>query len=95
MSSFMIWAALVVLAIVALGLVRVLLGPAEVDRMMSAQLVGTGGIAVLLLLAVATDTPSLLDVALSIALLSGFASISFAMAAAPADVVQMKADDKK
>jgi multicomponent Na+:H+ antiporter subunit F len=95
MSSFMIWAALVVLAIVALGLVRVLLGPAEVDRMMSAQLVGTGGIAVLLLLAVATDTPSLLDVALSIALLSGFASISFVMAAAPADVVQMKADDKK
>jgi multicomponent Na+:H+ antiporter subunit F len=91
----MIWAALVVLAIVALGLVRVLLGPAEADRMMSAQLVGTGGIAVLLLLAVATDTPSLLDVALSIALLSGFASISFAMAAAPADVVQMKADDKK
>jgi multicomponent Na+:H+ antiporter subunit F len=91
----MIWAALVVLVIVALGLVRVLLGPAEVDRMMSAQLVGTGGIAVLLLLAVATDTPSLLDVALSIALLSGFASISFAMSAAPADLVQMKAGDKK
>jgi multicomponent Na+:H+ antiporter subunit F len=91
----MIWAALVVLAIVALGLARVLLGPAEADRMMSAQLVGTGGIAVLLLLAVATDTPSLLDVALSLALLSGFASIAFAMAAAPADVVQMKADDKK
>jgi len=95
MSSFMIWAALVVLAIVALGLVRVLLGPAEADRMMSAQLVGTGGIAVLLLLAVATDTPSLLDVALSLALLSGFASIAFAMAAAPADEVQMKANDKK
>ena len=39
-----------VLAMVALGLVRILRGPGDADRIMAAQLLGTGGIAVLLLL---------------------------------------------
>ena len=37
------------LAMVALGLVRILRGPDDADRMMAAQLLGSGGIAVLLL----------------------------------------------
>lgn len=95
MSSFMVWSALFVLTIVALALVRVLLGPAEADRMLSVQLLGTGGIAVLLLLAVATETPSLLDVALTLALLAAFASIAFVMAATPPHPVRTNADDMK
>ena len=70
MANFLLGAAGFVLAMVALGLLRILRGPTEVDRMMAAQLVGTGGVAVLLLLAAATATSSIVDVALILALLS-------------------------
>ena len=45
MAEFLLAAAGFVLAMVALGLVRVLRGPGDVDRMMAAQLLGSGGIA--------------------------------------------------
>ena len=41
MAEFLIAAAGFVLAMVALGLVRILRGPADADRMMAAQLLGT------------------------------------------------------
>jgi multicomponent Na+:H+ antiporter subunit F len=77
MASFFFGGAGFVLAMVALGLLRILRGPAEADRMMAAQLVGTGGVAALILLAVATATPSIVDVALMLALLAAFASVAF------------------
>ena len=83
MTSFLIFAALFVLVVVALGLMRLLLGPVDADRIMSAQLLGSGGIAVLILLAVATETPSLLNVALLFALLAAFISVAFVMASPP------------
>lgn len=66
-----------VLATIALGLVRVERGPANGDRMLAAQLLGSGTVAVLLLLARATDAPELLDVALVLALLASVASAVF------------------
>jgi multicomponent Na+:H+ antiporter subunit F len=45
MTEFLLAVAAFVLATVALGLVRVLRGPANADRMMAPQLLGTGGIA--------------------------------------------------
>jgi len=66
-----------ILAMLALGLVRVLRGPTEVDRMMAAQLIGTGGIAVLLLLGAVAGVSAAVDVALTLALLATFASIAF------------------
>ena len=66
-----------VLAMLALGLIRVLHGPADADRMMAAQLIGTGGIAALLLLGAVTGVPATVDVALTLALLATFASIAF------------------
>jgi multicomponent Na+:H+ antiporter subunit F len=48
---------------------------------MATQLFGTGGIAALLLLGTATDKPALLDVALTLALLSAFSSFAFVKAA--------------
>lgn len=63
-----------VLAAVALGLPRVERGPSRGDRILAAQLVGTGTVAVLLLLASAADAPALLDVALVLALLASVAS---------------------
>jgi multicomponent Na+:H+ antiporter subunit F len=81
MADFLLVAAAVVLALVALGLVRVVLGPQAADRIMAAQLLGTGGIAALLLLAQAIATPGAVDVALVLALLAAFVSVAFVKAA--------------
>lgn len=76
MAEFLIAAAAFILATVALGLVRILRGPAVADRMMAAQLFGSGGMAVLLLLAQATGAPAAIDVALVLALLAAFATVA-------------------
>lgn len=78
MSLFLISAAGVILLSVAVGLVRVLRGPTSADRMMAAQLMGTGGIAGMLLLAYASQVVAVVDVALLLAVVSGFAGIAFA-----------------
>ena len=80
MAEFLIASAGFVLAMVALGLLRILRGPADADRIMAPQLLGTGGIAVLLLLAAAENSPAVVDVALSLALLAAFASVAFVLA---------------
>lgn len=82
MTDFLFVAAGLILVTVAAGLVRVLRGPGEVDRMMAAQLLGTGGIAALLLAASASGIAGVEDVALGLALLAAFASIAFVNSAA-------------
>jgi multicomponent Na+:H+ antiporter subunit F len=86
MAEFLVAAAGFVLLMVALGLVRVMRGPGDAERMMAAQLLGTGGIAVLLLIGAATGIGTV-DVALTLALLAAFASVAFFKSAtdAPAD----------
>lgn len=81
MAEFLLSAAGFVLAMVALGLLRLLRGPTDADRLMATQLFGTGGIAALLLVAVATGAGEVLDVALSLALLAAFAGVAFALGA--------------
>jgi multicomponent Na+:H+ antiporter subunit F len=85
MADFMIGAAAFVLAMVALGLVRILRGPGRADRIMAAQLLGTGGIAVLLLLTPAVRMPGMIDVALVLALLAAFVSVAFVKAVEQTD----------
>lgn len=82
MTGFLFAAAGFVLAMVALGLLRILRGPNDVDRFMSAQLLGSGGGAVLLLLSAAMRTTAIIDVALILALLAAFASVAFVSNAA-------------
>ncbi len=77
MTEFLLGAALFVLATVALGLVRILRGPGNADRMLAAQLLGTGGVASLLLLGVANGVNAVGDLALLLALLAAFASVAF------------------
>ena len=77
MTRFLFVAAGFVLVMSALGLLRVLRGPGNADRILSVQLIGSAGGAILLLLAVATKTPSIVDVALMLALLATFASVGF------------------
>ena len=81
MADFLLSAAGFVLVMVALGLVRILRGPGDADRLMATQLLGTGGIAALLLLGAATDKAAVVDVALTLALLAAFASFAFIKAA--------------
>ena len=81
MASFLFGATGFVLTMVALGLVVILRRPAEVDHMMAAQLLGTGGVAILLLLATATETPPMVDVALLLALFAAFAAVAFVRSA--------------
>lgn len=83
MNDFLLLAALALLVTVAVGLVRVLRGPTRADRIISAQLVGTGGVAVTLLLAAAGGNPHAIDVALVLALLAAFAAVAFVKAASP------------
>lgn len=85
MADFLLGAAGLVLAIVTLGLIRILQGPSEVDRIMAVQLLGTGGTAGLLLLAQATNLPAAVDVALILALLAAFISVAFSTSAARSD----------
>lgn len=81
MTEFLLAAAAFVLGTVALGLVRLLRGPEDADRMMAAQLLGTGGVAALLLLGVASGVGAVAEVGLLLALLSAFASVAFVIGA--------------
>ena len=70
MTDFLSFAAIVLAISLGHGLVRVFLGPSIEDRMLSAQLVGTTGVALLLLFGSLLDMPSSIDVALVLALLA-------------------------
>jgi multicomponent Na+:H+ antiporter subunit F len=83
MPDVLLYAAAVLLIAIGGSLVRVIRGPTPADRMMGAQLAGTGGIAILLLLAAAGRRWEILDVALILALLAAFAVVGFAKAATP------------
>jgi multicomponent Na+:H+ antiporter subunit F len=85
MADFLQWMAGFVVLMVALGLVRVARGPGRAERMMAAQLLGTGAIGALLLFGAATGEPAVVDVALTLALLSAFAAIAFVKSAVRQD----------
>lgn len=60
-----------------LGLIVVLRGPDDGERMMAAQLIGTTGVGILLLLSLLLSQPALADVALVLALLAAVAVAAF------------------
>ena len=77
MSTLLLGTALVLMAGIAAGLIRVAVGPTPSDRMMAAQLMGTSGIGVVLLLAPVLAVPALIDVALIFSLLAAVAVAAF------------------
>ena len=91
MADFLLSAAAFVVLMVAVGLVRVARGPGRAERMMAAHLLGTGAIGALLLFGAASGERAMFDVALTLALLSAFASIAFVKFALHQD--QKVADD--
>jgi multicomponent Na+:H+ antiporter subunit F len=76
MNTLLILAALILTVSLMLGLVRVFIGPSLEDRMLSAQLVGTSGVGLLLLLGKLLELPSSLDLALVLALLAAVSVVA-------------------
>lgn len=70
LNTALLVAALLLLLSLGLGLVRALRGPTLADRMLSVQLLGTCGVALLLLMGHLLGQPALHDVALVLALLA-------------------------
>jgi multicomponent Na+:H+ antiporter subunit F len=85
--------ALFLLLTVVAGLVRVARGPAPADRMLAAQLFGTTGVAILLLLSAALDSPPLRDAALVFAILAAVVAVTFVKRGWTADALGAPARD--
>lgn len=79
MSEFLFGAAALVLLMIGVGLIRVVWGPSAADRMMAAQLLGTGGGAIALLVAIASGMTAVVDIALMLALLAAFAAVALTL----------------
>jgi multicomponent Na+:H+ antiporter subunit F len=77
MNALLAASALFLVVTLCAGLLRIVRGPTPSDRMMAAQLMGTTGIAALLLLAPVVRVPALIDVALIFALLAAVAAAAF------------------
>jgi multicomponent Na+:H+ antiporter subunit F len=76
MNELLLAAAGLIVLAVAIGLARIFRGD-DAGKLMAIQLLGTGGIAALLLIAYATSVPGVEDVALGLALLAAFATVAF------------------
>ena len=81
MAELYVGVATFLLLNILVGLVRVLRGPTPADRMLAAQLFGTTGVAILLLLSQALAAPAIVDVALVLALLAAVAAAVFVLRA--------------
>jgi multicomponent Na+:H+ antiporter subunit F len=77
MNSGLAGIAILLLLSLGIGLVRIWRGPGFADRMLAAQLLGTTGIAILLVLAAKSGQSALRDVALVLALLAVLAVLAF------------------
>lgn len=74
-----IWLILPVLIItVALAFMRLILGPSLPDRVVALDVLATLGIGIIVAYAVATDHPTLIDVAVVIALIAFLGTVAFA-----------------
>jgi multicomponent Na+:H+ antiporter subunit F len=70
MDFWLVIALLLLLLSLVLGMIRALKGPSLEDRLLSILLLGTGGVAILLLLSVSMQLTALLDVGLVLVLLA-------------------------
>lgn len=68
---------LFLLLTICLGLIRVIRGPTAADRMLTAQLFGTSGVAIFLLLVELRFDPALRHIALVYALLAAITMVAF------------------
>lgn len=79
MTDFLMATVVFLLVVIGAALVRLLVGQSAADRLMAVQILGTGGGAICLLLAVAIDSNAIMDVALTLAILAAFAVAAFSL----------------
>ncbi len=77
MSNLYFGVAFFLLLTVIAGMIRVIIGPTRSDRILAAQLFGTTGVAMMLLLAEALNQPAVRDISLVFALLAVIATLVF------------------
>jgi multicomponent Na+:H+ antiporter subunit F len=72
-----LWLAVFLMANILGGLLRVARGPSRADRMLAAQVLGTAGVALLLVIGEVQSMPAMRDAALVFALLAAIAIVAF------------------
>lgn len=77
MQALAFFLAGVLVLTLAAGLLRIVRGPTPADSMLAAQLFGSSGVGILLLLAEAMAAPALRDAALALVLLAALAAVAF------------------
>lgn len=85
-------AAVVLLLTLIAGLLRIWWGPTAADRMLAGQLLGTTGVALLLVLGDWLQHAALRDVALTLALLALLSTVAFVARAWDSDQAQRPGD---
>jgi multicomponent Na+:H+ antiporter subunit F len=80
-TTFLFAAAVLVVASTGVGLLRLLRGPTAADRMMAAQLSGTGAATACLLLSIALESGPIVDVAVTLAILAAIAAAALSLRA--------------
>lgn len=83
MQTLYLALAIFLLLNLCVGMWRILRGPSTADRMLAGQLFGTTAVAILLLLAQATENFAIRDVALVFALLAAVTAVAFVQRAWP------------
>ncbi len=83
MTVFLLLVVAILLVSLGGGMIQALRGPTRGDRMLVVQLLGTGAVAVLVLLAEAGHDPALVDIALVLALLAAITMVAFVRCAWP------------
>jgi multicomponent Na+:H+ antiporter subunit F len=73
-DAWLVIALLLLMSSLVLGMVRALKGPSLEDRLLAILLLGTGGVAILLVLSVSMQLSALLDVGLVLMLLAAVAA---------------------
>ena len=94
MNEFLLGMALFMLVNMLAGLKRIIKGPTMGDRMLSLQLFGTTGVAILLLLAEGVGEPALRDVALVFALLAVLGMVAYVRLVGPEGYLQREQEGK-
>ena len=77
MNDMHVIAALVILATVTAGLIRIFIRTERVEKLLALQLLGTTSVAVVLLLSHGLKLPGLRDLALVLGLLAAIVAIAF------------------
>lgn len=81
MNSFLLVSILLLVVAMMVGLWRSYIGPSLANRLLSVQLLGSGGVALCVLFASALQRPALIDVALVFALLAAISAIALSQRA--------------